>query len=89
MNAPQREETTMNDNRMQATILELANRCVRCGRSDCRSAAHFRAALAQHEAPPVLLPEAANSLARLLAARRGWSQDRAWRWIRSAFTVPA
>lgn len=78
----------MND-RMQATILELANKCVTCGRSGCGDAAHLRAALAQRAAPPVLLPEAAQSLARLLAARRGWSHARAWQWICTAFTVPA
>ena len=77
------------DNRTKPVILELVNKCVTCGRSDCRSSAHFKAALAHHERPPVLLPEAADSLVGLLAARRGWSRARAWQWIHAAFTVPA
>ncbi len=76
----------MND-RMKVTILEIANTCVTCGRSACRSVAHFEARLAQHERPPVLLAAAAASLAEPLAKRKGWGRTKAWAWIHRAFTV--
>lgn len=77
----------MND-RLKATILEYANTCTTCGRSDCRSPEHFKAALAQRDDVPVLLPEAADSLARSLARRRGWGHTKAVAWVRRMFSVP-
>ncbi len=69
-------------------ILETVGQCRSCGRPHCTSPVCFRQALADHERPPLLMPDRAESLVATLV-NRGWPRERARRWVREAFSVPA
>ncbi len=83
---PFRERRNRMD-KCKPVILETLGRCRSCGRPRCASPACFRSALADHERPPVLMPDRAESLIGTLV-NGGWPRQRARRWVRQVFTVP-
>lgn len=74
--------------RMQATILELAGTCVRCGAVRCAEPTHLRHALEIRDTEPVISAGAAARLITRLTSGPGRiPRDRAERYVRLNYRV--